>query len=127
MGQSVKEIIMYPTVKTLSRIFGDNAATARAILEGKKDPEDFPETAAWVRRCFHRPSRSALKMSALNELGDFYGVEAVFGSVGRLAFEYLNAGDTYTLTLVRYASGTYRVTCWGDVVESMERRGIRFT
>jgi hypothetical protein len=119
---------MYPTVKTLSAIFGDNAKEARAILEGKKNPEDYPTVTQWVRECYHSPSRSELKMAALNELGEFCGVEACFSrrSCTVPEFVYLNAGDTYAPTLVRYRSGTYRVTSWGEVVESMERRGIKF-
>jgi hypothetical protein len=119
---------MYPSVKTLSRIFGDSAEEARAVLEGKKAPEDYPEVAQLVRGCYNRPRLYELKMAALNELGESFGVEAVFSarSCVEPEFTYLNAGDAYAETLVRYRSGTYRVTSWGDVVEAMERRGVKF-
>lgn len=118
----------YPSVRTLSAIFGDNAKDARAILVGEKDPEEYPVVAQWVRECYNRPSRAELKMAALNELGEFYGVEVCFSTRSHTVpeFSYLNAGDTYAETLVRYRSGTYRVTTWGDVVEAMERRGVKF-
>jgi hypothetical protein len=119
---------MYPSVKTLSRIFGDSAKEARSILEGKKAPEDYPAVSQLVRGCYNRPSRAELKMAALNELGGFCGVDAVFSarSCVEPEFTYLNAGDAYAETLVRYRSGTYRATSWGDVVEAMERRGVNF-
>lgn len=32
------------------------------------------------------------------------------------AIDYLNAGDTYSMTLL-YVNGRFRVGCWGDIVE----------
>jgi hypothetical protein len=37
---------------------------------------------------------------------------------------YINAGDTYTGTLVFWA-GRYRVESWGDRLEILERQGWR--
>jgi len=33
------------------------------------------------------------------------------------SFEYLNAGDTYNTTIVRFANGRYRVTDIGSIIE----------
>jgi hypothetical protein len=53
-------------------------------------------------------------MECLNALGDFHGVEEFDTRKGLCM--YLNAGDTYTPTLI-YFDGSYRVKCWGDIAE----------
>jgi hypothetical protein len=63
--------------------------------------------------------RSALKL--LNETIGGYGVEVV-GDCNcyppAIKAEYINTGDTYSATILRVnATGTYRLTTWGDFVE----------
>lgn len=53
-------------------------------------------------------------MECLNALGGFHGVEGMDTKKGECL--YLNAGDTYTPTLVRF-NGAYRIACWGDIAE----------
>jgi hypothetical protein len=52
-----------------------------------------------------------------SDLGTF-GVEHQPAGSNRLSpsFDYLNAGDSYELTLI-YIRGRFRVGCWGDIVE----------
>lgn len=51
-----------------------------------------------------------------------YGVsERDFGE----HFEYVNMGDTYVPTVI-YHRGKFKIASWGDLVESLERRGKRF-
>ncbi len=96
----------------------DKADTVLGLIRGTIEPETFESVHLWVTQCFHPPSRGEKVMLALNEVLDCYGVEYVpQGRNSRSpAFEYLNTGDTYALTLVRFA-GTYRVSSWGDIVE----------
>ena len=111
----------YPSVKTLSAIF-DDPKTARGILDGSIDPTLVSEQAMlW---CRSTNMRGYEKMLALNELGGFFGVE--YAEHSTQGFYYLNAGDTYTPTLVRRGPNRYQVTTFGDVIETLERRGYRF-
>ena len=55
--------------------------------------------------------------ATFTDLGTF-GVEHTPAGNNRRspAFDYLNAGDSYELTLM-YINGRFRVGCWGDIVE----------
>jgi hypothetical protein len=71
-------------------------------------------------------------MEAANVLLEGYGVEAILDPETRDTYrchalmEYVNMGDTYTSTLMMHRSGSVTIGCWGDWVESMERRGVHF-
>jgi len=104
-----------PSIKTLKTIFGANASKAKAILRMSR--EQLLQTkigAARMAECYHPPTTQDIRMECLNELGDFYGVE--YFETNKGGCMYLNAGDTYILTLVRH-NGAYRVTTWGDIAE----------
>ena len=108
-----------PSINTLRSIFGDNAKQAKALLLMSR--YQLVTTPAGMRRfneCHHNPTTQDIRMECLNDLGGFYGVEVLDTKKGECM--YLNAGDTYTPTLVRW-NGAYRVACWGDIVE---RHGV---
>jgi len=106
---------MTPSIKTLRAIFGENAAKAKEILlMTRAQLVATPTGAARVAECYHPPETRDIRMECLNALGDFHGVECFETSAGSCM--YLNAGDTYALTLVRF-KGAYRVKCWGDIAE----------
>ena len=94
------------------------------IVRGETDPESYESVASWVRQCYNRPWDSELKMSAINEILGGFGVEGVFSdSDMEPEFSYVNMGDTYDPTIVRY-QGSFRVTSWGEMVEYLEAQGI---
>jgi hypothetical protein len=104
-----------PSIKALSTLFGDNAKRAKALLTMNRD--QLLATPVGLRRfneCYYPPTVADIRMECLNALGDYYGVEAIETKRGLCM--YLNAGDTYTPTLVRW-NGAYRIACWGDIVE----------
>ena len=110
---------MTPSIKKLREIFGANAADAKRILQmTRAQLLTLPAGAARERECYNPPQTWDIRMECLNELGDFSGVEGVDITVQgeRVGVEYLNAGDTYTPTLVRF-NGRYRVSSWGDIAE----------
>ena len=104
-----------PSVRTLRAVFGDNATQARKVLE-----MSFAELcstvhgAARVAECYHTPTVSDVRMHVLDALAGTHGVESFDTRAGWC--DYLNAGDTYAPTLVRF-KGRYRVTTWGDIAE----------
>ena len=106
---------MLPSVRTLSAVFGDNAKQARRILEmSRRELEALPAGAARVAECYHPPATSDLRLTCLNALAGTHGVESFQTKNGYC--DYLNAGDAYAATLVRFR-GRYRVTTWGDIAE----------
>jgi hypothetical protein len=78
----------------------------------------FESTRRWVRQCYNTPNLHDTRMDMMDTLCRTCGVEYIPRGRGAKspAIEYLNAGDTYTDTLL-YIEGRYRVGCWGDIVE----------
>ena len=104
-----------PSIKSLRAIFGENAPRAKALLRMNREQLlRTPVGAARVAECYHAPSTQDIRMQCLDALGNFYGVEVLDTKKGECM--YLNAGDTYAATLVRF-NGAYRITCWGDIAE----------
>jgi hypothetical protein len=107
--------VRLPGIKSLEKVFGGDAPRARELLRASRaDLLTTPEGAARDRECYRPPATEDLRMTVLDALADTSGVEAVETKKGMC--EYLNAGDAYAPTLI-FFNGTYRVGCWGDVVE----------
>jgi hypothetical protein len=114
------------TVDRLTQHLGIPEETAQqvlALVRGRKDPLQTPETRRWADSCYHRPSGGELVMHALDQLLETSGVEVIEDPADprQAAALYLNAGDTYTPTIL-FDSCTrrYRLTTWGDFVEALE-------
>lgn len=106
-----------PSIKTLSRVF-ENPREARRILEmSRAQLCELPAGAARVAECYHPPKTYDIRMHCLDALEpNLYGLESVESVSGEYA-EYLNAGDTYAVTLI-YWRGRYRVQCLGGFLEN---------
>lgn len=68
-------------------------------------------------------------MERANDILGGNGVERLRSSDGRGKAYYVNMGDTYDTTLLFIRSpgrDRFAVGSWGDWVESLENRGIRF-
>lgn len=99
------------------------------LIQGKTDPETYATVAAWVRDCFNKPQPIALKMLAINEILEGYGVEAIFGEGEKWPdMVYVSMGDTYDTTVVYdYVDAEYYVTTGGDWIEHAEKQGRTYT
>jgi hypothetical protein len=108
-----------PSLKTLETAFPTKGAILRKLLTSEKAVREHPAAIARNAECYHAPTLADLRMHALNTETECFGVEYVQGNGTRRSpsFEYLNAGDTYATTIVRFSNGRYRVTTWGDIVE----------
>jgi hypothetical protein len=113
----------YPSIKAIKAAFPNlpegRAELIRGIIEGKLSPvEHSSATEQWVEQCYNRPSNHELKMSAINDLLEMFGVEYMpeGKNAKSPAFEYCNAGDTYATTVI-FINGRYVIGCWGDIVE----------
>ena len=115
-----------PSSKTLRFIYGDKAKEAKALLKANRADLLKNEAADKMRRaCYSTVRNFELRLCALNALGEFYGVETISAVNGERA-DYLNAGEMYTPTLIRWR-GNYRVQSIGDFIETLERQGVRFS
>lgn len=104
-----------PSIKTLARIFADPEKAKEIFQMSRADLENTGPGRDMLMSCFNPPKTYDLRLYVLNAAGGFYGVEAIETTQGEYA-EYLNAGDTYTETIIRWR-GTYRVQSVGDFVE----------
>lgn len=107
---------------------GHGSAVQRIVKCGCPDDllEGCPKTHAWVAKCYHRPSRHALRMEMINEELEGFGVEAIFAEHDALSpdAEYINMGDTYSTTVLwDDIEGKFLVTTWGDWLEEAEKQG----
>jgi hypothetical protein len=61
------------------------------------------------------------RLTALDAELETHGIEPVYSASHcqglAPAFEYLNTGDTYAPTIIRWSSGRYTISSWGDIVE----------
>ena len=100
------------------------------LLQNDKNPEDYVSVQTWVRQCFNKPSCQEMKMEALNEILEGYGVEAIEMEgyyVNKYHFNivatYVNMGDTYICTILYDTENEkYLLTSCGDFVEEWERK-----
>ena len=111
-----------PSVVTLREVFQHNAKQARKVLEMPFiELATTIDGAARIAECYHTPTTSDIRMHVLDTLAGTCGVEFMETRRGR--YMYLNAGDLYVPTLIySYATGSYRVACWGDIVERERSR-----
>jgi hypothetical protein len=115
--------VNYPSVKTLSAVFGDNAKQARAILTANHSTLiDLFEAAGLASQYYLLPKNHEIKLILLDLLAGTQGVESIHNTAG-ISWAYLNAGATYATTLIRKQGGRYFVGCWGDIVEN-RRNGV---
>lgn len=108
-----------PSIRTLESAFPGKGRVLRALIESPAVVCAHPAAVALSQQSHGRPTLAHLRMTALNaELG-FHGVEYVHPGRGSRSpgFEYLNAGDSYVTTIVRFSDGRYRVTDIGSIIE----------
>jgi hypothetical protein len=109
---------------------GDPDKLAREIRKILRAAVTNPENLAMDGTIRPRYAREALER--VNRLTRCHGVEDLVRdrfSVNQChpRYYYVNTGDTYTATIAySLVSGTFRVTSWGDIVETEERRGIKY-
>lgn len=107
----------------MSKIDKVKLQVIRKLIKGQIDLETYGSVKARIAECYNRPDNVDLTMTAINEVLDGYGVEAIRGSwvdryYGDCCALYVNMGDTYDQTVVYDTrKGEYKVICWGDWVE----------
>jgi hypothetical protein len=114
---------MLPSIKTLERAFpGKGKELRQALQANRSELAKHPAGADRIQECLHPPKTSDIRMHVLDSIAETHGVEYIahkddsFSQA--MGIEYLNTGDSYALTIVRFCeTGNYRVVSWGDIVE----------
>jgi hypothetical protein len=104
-----------PSINTLRQVFGENAKKAKRVLSMTREQLELTLVGRQrVQECYNPPRTEDIRLHVLNELAGTYGVEGIETPDGWI--EYLNSGDTYTVTLLRF-KGRYKVGTCGDIAE----------
>jgi hypothetical protein len=113
---------MLPSIKTLETAFPGHGKELRQALEMKRfQLAQHPAGAARIAECYHHLYTYELRLCVLNAVAGTCGVEYIGHRNDTFTewhgFNYLNVGDPYIPTIIRFADGRYRVACYGDIVE----------
>jgi hypothetical protein len=113
---------MLPSIKTLESAFPGYGKQLRQALEMKRSQlAQHPAGAARIAECYHPPKTYDVRLHVLNAIAETCGVEYIGHRddtfTESYGLEYLNVGDPYIPTIVRFADGRYRIACYGDIVE----------
>lgn len=93
------------------------------ILNGTVDPEIYPSVKAWISQCHNKPNADELKMCAINEILEGYGIKSVRTSKWKNGYwcdilcTYVNMGDSYIPTVIHHRKHGFTVASIGDVIE----------
>ena len=97
--------------------------TVNYILNGTIEPRTFSMVQEWLDACFHDPSSDELKMHAINQVLEGYGIESVRTSKWKNGYwydilcTYVNMGDSYIPTAIHHRKHGFMVASIGDVIE----------
>lgn len=117
----------FPSIKTLTtrlNITPEKAKIIRFIFTANRNDlldningitSCIPNTIKWVKSCYNIPALNEIRIEAINEVLECYGVEYC-ESISGDYLSYCEAGDTYICT-VCYYKGRFIVSSWGDIVE----------
>lgn len=108
-----------PSTKTLEREFPGKGKQLRLLLTSMKACRATPAAIALERQCYNAPTPRMIRLAAIDEALEGHGVEhvATGSNAQSEGFDYINMGDCYTCTIVRFNSGRYRVTDIGSIIE----------
>ena len=97
--------------------------TVNYILNGTIAPQTFSMVREWLDACYSDPSSDELKMHAINQVLEGYGIEAIRTSKWKNGFwcdilcTYVNMGDDYIPTVIHHRKHGFMVSSIGNVIE----------
>jgi hypothetical protein len=98
----------------LLNINTNQAKELKNVVINKITPEKYISVVRWIDQCYNKPKLQELKLCAINQIIEGYGVDVVYES--DIFIDYINMGDTYTNTVL-YFNGKYYISSWGDIYE----------
>jgi hypothetical protein len=93
------------------------------ILIGSIDPRTYSTVREWIDVCFYDPCSDELKINAINQVLEGYGIEAIRTSKWKNGYwcdilcNYVNMGDSYITTVIHHRKHGFMVSSIGDVIE----------
>lgn len=111
-------------IATKLNITLDKATQIKGIIKGTVDPMSFTSVQRWVDQCFNMPSKLELKLEAINEILEGFGIEYIEPRIEESytdpqGLSYINLGDSYINTVMfNHATGKFMYSSWGDIVEN---------
>ena len=93
------------------------------ILSGSIDPMNYSNVKNWMRQCISEPNADEMKMRAINQILEGYGIESVRTSIWKNGYwcdilcTYVNMGDSYITTVIHHRKHGFMISSIGDVVE----------
>ena len=112
-------------IEEIIQVFSTDEPTAKTILEilnGDHDdvlPKNFPS----VKQLKAYLDKPYMRLLAINEVVDLYGVEGIFPSPpdSYASILYVNAGDTYRSTIIYdLEAEEFVIGCWGAFEEQAQ-------
>lgn len=100
-------------------ISAEQIEKVNAILNGTLDPETFDTVAQWVSVCFSKPGWIELKLRAINEVLEGYGIESLRTTKWKnghwcdVLCSYVNMGDSYIPTVIHHRKHGFMVATGG--------------
>ena len=94
-----------------------------SILNGMLDPESFTSVMKLVSECHNKPSSDEMKMCAINQVLEGYGIESIRTSKWKNGYwcdilcTYANMGDSYIPTVINHRKHGFMVSSIGDIAE----------
>jgi len=93
------------------------------LLSGSIDPMNYSNVKNWLHQCHNEPSADELKMCAINQALQGYGIESIRTSKWKNGYwcdilcTYVNMGDSYIPTVIHHRKHGFMVSSIGDVIE----------
>ncbi|CAM3560650.1 hypothetical protein [Parendozoicomonas haliclonae] len=126
-----------PSIKKLVEFFGIDKTKARSIREVCKTGANavelsltagvgFPQTASWLKDCWHLPKKREIQFKMLQEAleapNDSIRVCPVLAhTLDAHRFECVDMADPYVRTIIfDYEKNRWFLGTWGDLVEKYE-------
>ncbi len=112
-----------PSIKTLNSAFPGLGKDLRRALElSRKELKEHPAGEKRAEECYHPPATYDIRLHVLDAIAKTHGVEYIAHNDDTMGankgFDYLNVGDPYIPTIIRFCeTGRYVVACYGDIVE----------
>lgn len=114
-----------PCIKDLFTLnaSAEQLEAVNSILNGCTNPLSYKSVQLWGAQFINMPSVDELKLCAINEILEGYGIESVRttkwknGHWQDILCTYVNMGDAYIPTIINHRKHGFMVSSIGDIIE----------
>lgn len=92
------------------------------ILSKNFNPYAWEDCVKWMDKCFNTPKEDELRLCALNQILEGYGIESFEGEWQNgywcnVVCSYVNMGDSYIYTIILHRDKGFFVDCTGNLLD----------